>query len=129
MDNPAVCVIIIIMLRVDLSFHRGADLMTTLAESMVRGLTMQVPMVARIHGVGTWVYYIIIWVQGRYLRVSLETTPAALAPTVLVDEHWNMTSSPVHGLLVPRAAAGCHGGHREFFAWSTRTHTKELYYH
>jgi len=33
-----------------------------------------------------------------YLRVSLETTPA-LAPTVLVDEHWNMTSSPDHGLL------------------------------
>lgn len=47
MDNPAVCVIITIMLRADLSFHRGADLMTTLVESMWRGVTMQVLVVAQ----------------------------------------------------------------------------------
>lgn len=46
----------------------------------------------QIQGVGSRVYTIYI----GYSRVSLETTPA-LAPTVLVDEHWNMTSSPDHG--------------------------------
>lgn len=42
-----------------------------------------------------------------YSRASLNTTPAALALAVLVDEHWNMTSSPVHTRAVSSSA--CRG--------------------
>lgn len=47
----------------------------------------------------------------QYVRVSLQTTPA-LALGVLVGEHWNMTSSPVHKSLYYFTSATQDGAER-----------------